>query len=149
MPVPTDSTSNRGGTLMHRSYAHTIPKLLLVLVASAVLAACATASIASATASSPAGLGGTWFGPYSGSHRRTFVIRWRQANGALRGSITLSAPHGTYSINGTVNRNHISFGAVGVGATYSGSVSPSGSSMSGHWRSGDGGSGKWSAHKTS
>jgi len=124
-------------------------RLFSVLVASALLAACATASVASATPSSPVGLGGVWAGSYSGSHRGTFTIHWRQVHGALRGSIALSSPQGTFSINGTVNRNHISFGAVGVGATYSGSVSPSGKSMSGHWKSGDGGSGTWSAHKTS
>jgi hypothetical protein len=134
---------------MSRSRRHAIPRLLHVLVISALLAVCATASIASAATSSSAGLGGTWSGTYSGSHRGTFTIRWRQVHGSLRGSIALSSPHGTYSINGTVNRNHISFGAVGVGATYSGSVSPSGTSMSGHWKSGDGGSGSWSAHKTS
>ena len=134
---------------MHLIRRHTIVRLLPTLVVSVLLAACTTASIASATTSSPAGLGGVWSGTYSGSHRGTFTINWRQVHGALRGSIALSAPHGTYSINGTVNRNHISFGAVGVGATYSGSVAPSGRSMSGHWRSGDGGSGSWSAHKTS
>jgi hypothetical protein len=124
-------------------------RLFPVLAVSALLAACATASIASATTSSAAGLGGIWAGSYSGSHSGRFTIHWKQVHGALRGSIALSSPQGTFSINGTVNRNHISFGAVGVGATYSGSVSPSGKSMSGHWKSGDGGSGTWSAHKTS
>jgi hypothetical protein len=101
-------------------------------------------------AQAPAGLGGIWSGSYSGSYRGTFTIHWTQSrSGALTCSITLSSPHGTYPINGKVNRNLISFGAVGVGATYSGSVAFGGKSMSGHWKSGDGGSGSWSAHKKS
>ena len=51
---------------MHRFRRHTIPRLLPALVFFALLAACATASIASATTSAPAGLGGTWSGSYSG-----------------------------------------------------------------------------------
>ena len=135
---------------MNRSRRHTIPRLLPVLVVSVLLATCATASIAAATTSSHAGLAGVWSGTYGGSYRGTFTIRWTQGrSGALKGSIALSNPHGTYPINGKVNRNAISFGGVGVGAVYNGSVGLSGRSMSGHWRSGDGGSGSWSARKIS
>ena len=135
---------------MNRSRRHTIPRLLPVLVIPVLLATCATASIASATTSSQAGLAGVWSGSYSGSYRGTFTIRWTQGrSGALKGSIALSKPQGTYPINGKVNRNAISFGAVGVGAVYNGSVGSSGRSMSGHWRSRDGGSGSWSARKIS
>ena len=136
---------------MNGSRRHTIPRLLPVLGVSVLLATCATASIASAkSSSSQAGLGGIWSGSYSGSYRGTFTIHWTQGrSGALKGSIALSNPHGTYPINGKVNRNAISFGAVGVGAVYNGSVGSSGRSMSGHWRSGDGGSGSWSARKIS
>ena len=87
-------------------------------------------------------------GSYSGSYTGTFTIHWRQkSSGALTGTIALSRPHGTYGISGNVRGSAISFGAVGAGATYTGSVS--GSSMSGHYKTGDGGSGRWSAHKTS
>jgi len=135
---------------MNRSRRHTIPRLLPVLVVSVLLATCATASIAAATTSSQAGLGGVWSGTYSGSYRGTFTIRWTQGrSGALKGSIALSNPQGTYPINGKIKRKAISFGAVGVGAVYNGSVGSSGKSMSGHWRSGDGGSGSWSARKIS
>ena len=90
---------------MNGSRRHTIPRLLPVLVVSVLLATCATASIASATSSSQAGLGGIWSGTYSGSYRGTFTIRWTQGrSGALKGSIALSNPHGTYPINGKVNR---------------------------------------------
>ena len=128
---------------MHRFRRHTIPRLLPALVVSALLAACATASIASATTSSPAGLGGTWSGTLQRIAPRH--VHHPLEAGARTGRCTARsrsrAPHGTYPINGKVNRNVISFGAVGVGATYSGSVSFSGKSMSGHWKSGDGGSG--------
>ena len=82
---------------MNRSRRHTIPRLLPVLVIPVLLATCATASIASATTSSQAGLGGIWSGSYSGSYRGTFTIRWTQGrSGALKGSIALSSPQGTY-----------------------------------------------------
>ena len=133
---------------MNGSRQHTILRLLPVLVIPVLLATCTTASIASATRSSQARLGGVWSGSYSGSYRGTFTIHWTQGrSGALKGSIALSNPQGTYPINGKVKRNAISFGAVGVGAVYNGSVGSSGKSMSGHWRSGDGGSGSWSARK--
>ena len=75
---------------MNRSRRHTIPRLLPVLVIPVLLATCATASIASATTSSQAGLAGVWSGSYSGSYRGTFTIRWTQGrSGALKGSIAL------------------------------------------------------------
>jgi hypothetical protein len=64
----------------------------------------------------------------------------------LSGSIALSNPSGKYGISGSVHGSAITFGAVGAGATYTGSVS--GKSMSGSYKSPQGG-GKWSAHKTS
>ena len=90
----------------------------------------------------------SWKGSYSGSYSGTFTIHWRlKASGALTGKITLSRPQGTYGISGKVRGFAITFGAVGAGATYTGSVS--GSSMSGKYKTGDGGSGHWNAHKTS
>jgi len=91
-------------------------------------------------------LTGTWSGSYGGAFTGTFEIHWTQTGSRLHGSISLSRPKGTYGINGKVTRKTIGFGAVGAGATYTGSVS--GKSMSGRYRSSQGG-GTWSAHKTS
>lgn len=90
-------------------------------------------------------LAGTWTGQYGGAFSGTFTIQWTQSGSKLDGTIALSNPKGTYSINGTVNGSALSFGAVGVGATYTGSVS--GKSMSGTYSSPRGG-GSWSASKT-
>jgi hypothetical protein len=91
-------------------------------------------------------LAGTWSGKYSGAFSGTFTLHWTQSGTTLKGSITLSSPHGTYTINGSVKGSAIKFGAVGAGATYKGSVS--GKSMSGTYKSPQGG-GSWSAHKGS
>ena len=91
-------------------------------------------------------LAGKWSGSYSGAFSGTFTLKWRQSGSKLTGSIRLSKPHGTYSCTGRVHNGHITFGAVGAGATYKGSVS--GSSMSGTYKTPKGG-GSWSAHKVS
>lgn len=106
-----------------------------------------TAAIASVGSSTPH-LAGTWSGRYGGAFSGTFTLRWRQSGSRLRGSIALSKPRGTYSITGSVHGTAITFGAVGAGATYTGSVSGTGKSMSGHYKS-PGGGGSWNAHKTS
>jgi hypothetical protein len=120
------------------------------LVIALLLAACTGSAALAAKPKHPvvraSSLAGTWSGQYSGAFNGTFTLHWTQAGSILRGSITLSRPHGTYGIGGSVHGTAINFGAVGVGATYTGSVS--GKSMAGHWRSGPGG-GTWSAHKTS
>jgi hypothetical protein len=90
-------------------------------------------------------LAGTWSGSYSGTYSGTFTLHWTQSGNNLIGSITLSAPHGTYSCTGKVHDGKITFGAVGAGATYKGSAS--GKSMSGTYKTKKGG-GSWSAHKT-
>jgi hypothetical protein len=95
---------------------------------------------------SPSTLTGTWSGRYGGAVSGTFTLRWRQVGSALRGSIKLSNPPGTYPIAGSLHGSMISFGAVGVGATYTGTVA--GWSMSGRWKSANRG-GTWSARKTS
>jgi hypothetical protein len=102
-------------------------------------------AMAAAHSSKPA-MGGTWSGSYSGAYSGTFTIHWRQVGTSLRGTITLSRPSGTYGITGSVRGPAIKFGAVGAGATYTGSVS--GKSMSGSYKTAQGG-GKWSAHKRS
>jgi len=90
-------------------------------------------------------LAGAWSGSYTGPVSGTFKIHWTQKGSTLTGSITLSSPPGSYGINGHVSGGTIQFGAVGAGATYTGSVS--GTSMSGNWKSPIGG-GKWSAHRS-
>ncbi len=91
-------------------------------------------------------LAGTWSGSYSGAFSGTFTLKWKQTGSKLTGSIKLSFPKGTYSCTGKVHHGSITFGAVGAGATYKGSVS--GKSMSGTYNTRKGG-GSWSAHKTS
>jgi hypothetical protein len=93
-------------------------------------------------------LAGAWSGQYTGALTGTFTIHWTGPNSNLTGWITLSTPPGKYDISGGVNDRAISFGAVGAGATYKGSVSSNGKSMSGTWNSPIG-SGSWSAQKTS
>jgi len=91
-------------------------------------------------------LSGTWSGHYSGGYNGTFTLRWTQRGSKLTGTIKLSQPSGTYDVSGSVHGSAISFGAVTVGATYTGSVS--GSSMSGKYNATPSG-GSWSATKTS
>jgi hypothetical protein len=119
-------------------FAATIASFLLI---------CGSA-VAAVDSSRPAGnsaLAGTWSGRYGGAYSGTFTIHWRQVGSQLRGSITLSRPSGTFSITGSVRGAAIKFGAVGAGATYTGSVS--GRTMSGHYKTAQGG-GTWSAHKS-
>ena len=96
-------------------------------------------------------LAGTWSGQYSGAYQGTFTLTWHQTGSQLNGSIKLSAPPQTLTINGKVNGGAISFGTVGsADITYSGTVS--GSSMSGNYQvhapNGAVG-GPWSATKSS
>lgn len=117
-----------------------------ILAVAALLTVCGSGTIALAGTSPRSTLAGTWAGQYSGALAGSFTIHWTQTGTVLHGSITLSNPKGNYGISGKVRGTAISFGAVGAGATYTGSVS--GSSMSGSWKSSIGG-GKWSAHKSS
>jgi hypothetical protein len=118
-----------------------VPALLVV----GLLAICCSAS-AARVPSRPPQLAGTWSGTYGGTFSGTFTIHWRQTRSVLRGSIALSRPKGTYTITGSVSGSKIRFAAVGAGATYTGSVS--GSSMSGSYKTPQGG-GTWSAKKGS
>jgi hypothetical protein len=118
-----------------------------VSVAAFLAVCCSGTSIAAGTGSSTSpNLAGTWSGKYSGPYSGTFTLHWKQARSRLSGSIKLSNPSGTYGITGSVHGGMISFGAVGAGATYTGSVS--GRSMSGHYKTAMG-VGTWSAHRTS
>ncbi|HEY2372099.1 MAG TPA: hypothetical protein VGH82_06090 [Gaiellaceae bacterium] len=110
----------------------------------ALLAVCCTAT-ATATLPTRTSLAGTWAGSYSGAFSGTFRFTWTQSGSKLSGSIHLSNPPGKYGLAGKVGRNGgIQFGVVGAGATYTGTVS--GKSMSGSYKSPQGG-GSWSAHK--
>jgi hypothetical protein len=103
-----------------------------------------TAAVTAQGASRPLQLAGTWSGHYSGAVSGSFTLTWTQRGSVLQGSITLSQPSGKYGIGGSVSGKSIHFGAVSVGATYKGTASTS--SMSGTWKSPEGG-GSWSAHK--
>jgi hypothetical protein len=114
-----------------------------------LLAIGSTAVAAVGTSKSPStslSLAGTWKGRYTGAFSGTFTLHWTQRKSVLSGTITLSSPSGKYPIGGSVRGSAIKFGAVGVGATYTGKVS--GTSMKGSYKTPQGG-GTWSAHKTS
>ena len=137
--------------MKRRSSRARIARILpAVLVAAALVVVCfSSASIAAPTDRSSTqaqrNAGGKWSGRYRGDSSGTFTLRWTQTGSKLKGSITLSNPAGTYPISGILRGNKISFGAVGVGATYKGTVS--GKAMSGTWKSASRG-GTWSARKT-
>lgn len=115
---------------------------VVVLTVLVVVLGSATAAFAAVNTSK--GIAGTWSGKYSGLYVGKFTLRWRMVGSTLRGTITLSNPQGAYGITGSVTRNTIKFGAVKVGATYTGQVV--GNNMSGKWKT-RGGGGSWSAHK--
>jgi hypothetical protein len=127
---------------------------IAILVLGVLLVICFTAASATAAVGSApkpklraSSLAGTWSGSYSGTVSGTFTLKWTLSGASLNGTIHLSNPVGKYALNGIVRGDAISFGVVGAGATYKGSVS--GSSMSGSWKSPPGAGGTWSAHKTS
>ncbi len=102
------------------------------------------AAVAAGGSTKPLQLAGTWSGTYGGAVSGHFTLKWTQRGSILTGTITLSQPSGTYGIGGAVDGSAIHFGAVSVGAKYTGSASNH--SMSGKWTSPEGG-GSWSAHK--
>jgi hypothetical protein len=110
----------------------------------------AAATQAATPASSPTGAGslaGSWSGQYSGSYSGTFSLTWTQSGSDLKGTIQISNPSNTMSINGTVNGDAIQFGTVGsMEITYSGTFS--GSSMSGNYHVGGSAGGPWSAARS-
>ena len=112
-----------------------------------LLAACCVASATAAGVASRPTVAGTWQGSYHGAYSGRFTLRWTLTGTRLRGTITLSNPHGRYGISGSVGRSGaIKFGVVKVGAAYTGTWS--GKSMSGSYIT-PGGGGSWSARKTS
>jgi hypothetical protein len=126
------------------------PWVLVAVVGALAVAVLGATSVARAAGQTPSAthphLAGTWSGKYGGAFSGTFTLRWTQSGTRLKGTIALSNPRGRYAIGGSVRGRAIRFGAVGVGATYTGSVS--GTSMSGSYKSPQGG-GTWSAHKSS
>jgi hypothetical protein len=121
-------------------------RVMFVCVAVLVAICCSATALAARGTARPLHLAGTWSGSYSGSYNGSFTLHWRQTGPKLTGSIALSNPKGIYAITGNVRGGKISFGAVAVGATYTGSASAT--SMSGTYKSPPGG-GAWSAHKAS
>ena len=121
-----------------------------------VVAVCFTALVAAsplnasptrhAAKARPVSIAGTWSGSYSGAFSGSFTLRWTLKKSRLTGTILLSLPKGTYRLSGSILGKAITFGAVGAGATYTGTVS--GAKMSGSYKTPRGG-GKWSAHKVS
>lgn len=108
-------------------------------------AAATSTAPASTTTASAGDLSGTWNGHYGGAYQGTFVLNWQQSGSRLSGTIKLSTPPSTLSVNGTLQGSAIQFGTVGSQAiTYTGSVS--GDSMSGSYQT-PGGGGPWSATK--
>jgi hypothetical protein len=127
-------------------------RLPAVWVAALLALACSGAALAAhaSTRSQTAiqlNLGGKWKGTYGGAVSGHFTIHWKQAGSTLHGTIKLSTPSGTYTIDGGVRGKKIKFGALTVGATYKGALHGT-TRMSGTWTSGSGG-GSWSAHKVS
>jgi hypothetical protein len=120
--------------------------VLPVLGIVALLAVCCSGGAALAAGNSSTSLAGKWSGKYSGAFSGTFTLHWKQSGSRLSGSIKLSRPSGTYPVTGTLRGTAVKFGAVGAGATYTGAVH--GNSMSGRYKTGQGG-GSWSAHKAS
>jgi hypothetical protein len=120
--------------------------VLVAISSGTALAAVGSSKLHASTPHRGLVLAGTWSGRYGGAYSGTFRLKWTQTGSRLRGSITLSKPHGTYSVTGSVHGTAIKFGAVSVGATYTGSVS--GKKMSGRYKT-PGGGGSWSAHKSS
>ncbi len=118
---------------------------LLALTGGGVSVAAVARSSTARAPLGPASLSGSWAGSYHGTFSGTFKLHWKQTGSLLKGTITLK-PGGTVPITGKVRGAKITFGAVAVGVTYTGSVS--GRSMSGHYKTPSGG-GTWSAHKTS
>lgn len=106
----------------------------------------ATSAPASTSSAAATQVAGTWSGQYSGVYSGTFALTWQQTGSNVNGSIKLSSPAKTYSIDGTLSGSSITFGAVGV-VTYTGSVTSS-TMMSGTYQTPNGGSGNWSATKS-
>jgi hypothetical protein len=123
-----------------------VPRSIVALWVVALVAGLCSSATFAARGVQSIKLAGAWSGSYSGGYAGMFIIHWTQSGSSLKGTIALSNPHGTYPITGSVTGTGIKFGAVGVGAVYSGSVSTSARSMSGHWTSGPA-RGTWKAHK--
>ncbi len=127
-------------------------RLARVLWMTTLLACCCTSTALAAASSSTHSaaqvkLAGKWKGQYSGAFSGHFTLHWTQTGRKLSGAIKLSNPKGKYGIDGSIRHGgKVKFGALGVGASYKGTVH--GKTMSGTWSSPQGG-GSWSARKVS
>jgi hypothetical protein len=134
---------------LRQQLASVVPALSVAGVLALAVSGTSMAAVArSSSATAPShrsSLTGSWAGSYHGTFSGTFTLHWKQTGSVLSGSITLK-PGGTVPITGKVRGTAITFGAVAVGVTYTGSVS--GRSMSGRYKTPSGG-GSWSAHRTS
>jgi peptidoglycan hydrolase-like protein with peptidoglycan-binding domain len=108
----------------------------------------ATTTAPATSKSTGVDLSGKWNGKYSGNYTGTFVLDWEQTGSKLSGTIMLSAPAATLSLNGTITGTTIDFGTVGsTEITYTGKVS--GDSMSGTYSVNGAPGGDWSATRAS
>lgn len=116
--------------------------------ANATVTVTATTTATPTTKSVGVDLSGEWNGEYGGAYTGTFVLNWKQTGSKLSGTIELSAPPTTLSLNGTIAGTTIEFGTVGSAEiTYSGTVS--GDKMSGTYTVNGSPGGDWSATKSS
>ena len=107
----------------------------------------ATTTATPITKSAAVDLSGKWTGQYSGAYTGTFVLDWKQTGSKLSGTIVLTEPPTTLSLNGTVTGTTIEFGTVGSAEiTYSGTVS--GNTMSGKYSVNGSPGGDWKATKS-
>lgn len=145
------SSSPKSALVTHVPTAKAVaPAASTAQPASTVAVSPVAASPARSSAAPAAALSGTWSGHYSGSYQGSFTLTWTQSGSRLTGTIKLSTPPSTMSINGAVRGDSISFGTVGsYGITYSGRFS--GASMSGSYQVSDGrgSSGPWNASRAS
>jgi hypothetical protein len=110
--------------------------------------AAVTSPVAAPSTAAGTDLSGRWSGRYSGAFSGTFTLNWQETGSNLHGTITLSNPADTLSLNGSVTGTRIRFGTVGSAAiTYSGTVS--GHSMSGTYQVNGASGGNWSANTSS
>jgi hypothetical protein len=128
-----------------RSVRQQLARIVPALSVAVVLALVGCSTSIAAASRHTSSLSGSWVGSYHGTFSGTFKLHWKQTGGLLKGMITLK-PGGTVPLTGKVRGNKITFGAVAVGVTYTGTVS--GKSMSGRYKTPSGG-GSWSARKTS
>ncbi len=142
--APVTVTASTTATVTHSA---TAPATVSASeTAHATVTVTATTTATPTTKSAGVDLSGEWKGEYSGAYTGTFVLNWKQTGSKLSGTIELSAPQTSLSLNGTVTGTTIEFGTVGsTEITYSGTVK--GDKMSGTYSVNGSPGGDWSATK--